>query len=318
VVAELANASVEADAVGAAFTGASYAQYVRTAGVEPVETVTIAHADGQAVGFAIGHWQHDRDEGERALWVRIRVNPEWRDDAIGARLLAHAERSGLVEAEHRPASALPLVFQTRLSETEAWATRVFESAGYRPIRWAHRMVRASLADPPDDELPSGIEARPVRQEDAMQILIACEEAMRDEPLVNPRSLEQLAAVLDDPIEGQLDVWQVAWDGDEVVGGVLGYINAEENEALGRRRGYTESIFTRRPWRGRGIASALIGRNLRLLAARGMTEAALIANANNATGAIGLYERLGFRRQQTEITYERPVEQPEGSATSGSG
>jgi GNAT superfamily N-acetyltransferase len=306
VIADLANVSVDADGVGAAFTGESYAHYVQTAGAEPVDTVTIARADGVPVGFAIGHWQHDRDEGERALWVRIRVNPAWRDDTIGARMLAHAERSSLADAERRPPIALPWVFQTRLSETETWATSVFEAAGYRPIRWAHRMVRPTLDDPPSDELPRGIEARPVRREHAMQVLIACEEAMRDEPLVNPRSEAQLAAALDDPIEGQLDVWQVAWEGDEVVGGVLGYINAEENAGLGRRRGYTESIFTRRPWRGRGIASALIGRNLRLLKARGMTEAALIANANNSTGALGLYERLGFRRTQAEITYERPV------------
>jgi len=122
--------------------------------------------------------------------------------------------------------------------------------------------------------------------------------------------EQMGAQIDDPIEAQLDLWQVAWDGDEVVAGVLGFIDAAENSELGRRRGYTESIFTRRPWRGRGIASSLIARNLRLLEERGMTEAALIVDATSPTGAVELYERMGFRRERTEITFERDVEGPQ--------
>lgn len=81
---------------------------------------------------------------------------------------------------------------------------------------------------------------------------------------------------------------------------------EENEAFGRRRGYTEQIFTRRPWRGRGIATALIGRNLRLLAERGMSEAALNVDAENPTGALALYERVGFRRTRTDLFYQRPA------------
>ena len=60
------------------------------------------------------------------------------------------------------------------------------------------------------------------------------------------------------------------------------------------------------WRGRGVATALIGRNLRLLAERGMTEAALLVDSQNPTGALALYERVGFRRVRTDMFYQRPA------------
>jgi ribosomal protein S18 acetylase RimI-like enzyme len=53
------------------------------------------------------------------------------------------------------------------------------------------------------------------------------------------------------------------------------------------------VFTRRPWRRRGLATALIARSLVVLRERGMTSAALGVDAANASGALGLYEGLGF-------------------------
>ena len=61
-----------------------------------------------------------------------------------------------------------------------------------------------------------------------------------------------------------ELWQVAWDGDEVAGMVLNYIIDEENQTYGRSRGYTSVICTRRPWRRRGLARALLARSLKLL------------------------------------------------------
>jgi Acetyltransferase (GNAT) family. len=169
------------------------------------------------------------------------------------------------------------------------------------------MVRPSLDDPPAEALPPGIDLRPARPEDALSVLQALDEAFLDEPTYAPQTDEQLATWAASPIGGQLDVWQVAWAGDEVVAGVLGYIDEDENRLSGRRRGYTQMIFTRRPWRGRGVASALIGRNLRELARRGMTETALSVDADNPSAALRLYERAGFIRDKVQVIFTRLVE-----------
>ena len=187
------------------------------------------------------------------------------------------------------------------------ARAMFERDGYRPHRWAYDMVRPSLDDIPDVELPAGIDWRPVTDENALQVGFAFDEAMHDHPGWAPLTEEQLLASRSHPLFGQIDVWQVAWDGDEVVAGVLGFINHTENEAMGRTRGYTEAIFTRRPWRKRGIAAALIARNLRLLRERGMTEAALSVDTENPSGALALYRRMGFEVEAELLTLLRPVE-----------
>src|SRR3970282_1470345 len=70
------------------------------------------------------------------------------------------------------------------------------------------------------------------------------------------------------------------DGDQVSGMVLNYINEEENQVYDRRRGYTEDIAVRRPWRRRGLAGALIARSLETLRERGMDEAAPGAGAGD--------------------------------------
>jgi GNAT superfamily N-acetyltransferase len=184
--------------------------------------------------------------------------------------------------------------------------RLLEHDGYAVVRYGFDMVRPTLADPPSPELPPGLEVRPATPETAMQIVRAMAEAMRDQWGFPELTDDDLRAHIHHPIWGQLDVWQVAWDGDEVAGGVLGFINEEENRQFGRKRGYTEAIFTRRPWRGRGVATALIGRNLRLLAERGMTEAALGVDAENPSGALALYEKVGFERRKTALLYQRPA------------
>jgi ribosomal protein S18 acetylase RimI-like enzyme len=86
-----------------------------------------------------------------------------------------------------------------------------------------------------------------------------------------------------------------------------FLHEEENSRLGVRRGWCENISTRAAWRGKGVASALICRALHTLAGRGMTEAALGVDAMNETGALRLYETMGFRAVFREVEWRRPLD-----------
>ena len=68
------------------------------------------------------------------------------------------------------------------------------------------------------------------------------------------------------------------------GQVRTFINEAENEKYNRKRGFTEFISVRRPWRKRGLARALIVRSLQLQKEQGMTESALGADSENISGA----------------------------------
>jgi mycothiol synthase len=305
-MAAIAGACRDVDGLSQSFSPSSFEHYLALQRPDaPGALVTLAEVESQAVGFAYAHFDKDRDGEVRSIWTRCRVVPSWRRMGIGTELLRRAQATGRDHAALQPATNLPLRFETRVYEKEIGTIELLEHAGYEPVRWLFEMVRRSLADLPSEELPAGIEVRPVERADGVKILEARGEATSSDEWYFPTFTPvALAALVDDPIEGQLDVWQVAWDGAEVVAGVLGYIDTDENEVFHRLRGYTESIFTRRPWRGRGIATALIGRNLRLLRDRGMTEAALSVDAGNRTGALRLYERCGFVRDRTEVTYAR--------------
>jgi ribosomal protein S18 acetylase RimI-like enzyme len=87
---------------------------------------------------------------------------------------------------------------------------------------------------------------------------------------------------------------------------MNFVWPEENEELGVARGWLEHISVRRPWRKRGLAGALIADSLQALKARGLTEGALGVDAENPSGALRLYESLGFRRHQTGIAFRKDL------------
>jgi ribosomal protein S18 acetylase RimI-like enzyme len=102
------------------------------------------------------------------------------------------------------------------------------------------------------------------------------------------------------------LWRVAWQGDQVAGMVLSFIDKDENEIYGHKRGYTENICVRRPWRRQGLAKALIALSLIALKERGMTEAGLGVDAENISGALHLYESMGYRVVKTSTIYRKPI------------
>ena len=95
-----------------------------------------------------------------------------------------------------------------------------------------------------------------------------------------------------------ELWFVAWDGGEVAG-----------EVAAVRRGrdvYIESVSVRKGWRGRGLALALLLLEFAALHERGLDDVFLGVDAENATGAVQLYERAGMNVWRHFELYERPV------------
>ncbi len=156
-------------------------------------------------------------------------------------------------------------------------------------------------------MPDGIEVRAVQTEQLLQIWRADIEAFRDHWGGGDDSEEAFRRYQDAP-DFDPSLWVVAWEGDEVVAAVVNTIYAHENEATGSRRGWLDSVFTRRAWRKRGLASALIARSLHVLAARGMDTAMLGVDADNPSGALRLYESFGFAVTERGQAWRKPMEE----------
>ena len=183
---------------------------------------------------------------------------------------------------------------------------ILGTRGFEPYAWSAVMVRPTLAEVPDLALPDDVAVRAVEPDDLRAIWEADVEAFRDHN-------HQVAHVGEDEweqflVESELGtaLWQVAWDDRGVAGQVRTRVVPGESEWRQRRRAWTENISTRRDRRGQGIASALIAASLRQLAEAGFDEAALGVDLDNPTGALAVYERLGYQVVQRHTSYRRPV------------
>jgi GNAT superfamily N-acetyltransferase len=280
---------------------------IRGLGHRPEDTIVLAEAGGGVVGFVrVFDFGRAPDEG-RQLMHSGHVDPAWRGRGIGTALLAAAQSELLRIRAARPDPAGTTAgFHAWVFDRNVSTHRFVESHGYRSLRFVIEMAR-TLDDLPEIALPEGLTTRPVTEADRMPVVRALDAAMHDHRGWPAMSDKMLVDFTNHPMRGQLDVWQVAWAGDRVVGGVLGFIDESENEARGRLRGWTESIFTVRDWRNRGVASAMLARSLRYMRDRGMTEAALTVDTDSLTGAVGLYERHGFREAERLTVFRRDLD-----------
>jgi ribosomal protein S18 acetylase RimI-like enzyme len=171
------------------------------------------------------------------------------------------------------------------------------------------MVRPSLDGVEDVPMPEGLELRPVSPELFPTLWRANREAFRDHWGGSDESEEAMHRFFDQP-DNDPALWLIAWDGEEIAGGVINGISPDENQELGVQRGWLHSVFTRRPWRRRGLARALIAKSMVLLRERGMTSAALGVDADNPLGALGLYEEAGFEVHERFNAWRKPMNEAE--------
>jgi GNAT superfamily N-acetyltransferase len=303
-IVRLINAEFAADAVPEHIELDNQLAWYRhpTDQFNPSRDVTLAEINGQAVGFGFRQWV-DTSDGFREIRVEGRVDPGWRRRGIGSALLAHNEQRARELLAGYPTSR-PLAFGSWSGSTQPADSALLAKNGFSQVRWFFDMERPNLDGIAEVPLPAGLELRPVSDAQVHQIWRADLEAFKDHWGGHDDSEEALQRYLDSP-DHDLSLWLIAWDGDEVAGGVINGIERGENEALGVQRGWLHSVFTRRQWRKRGLATALIANSLALLRERGMTSAVLGVDADNPTGAVGLYERAGFRKSYGSTAWRKP-------------
>lgn len=268
----------------------------------PHLNVKIAENEEHLLGYALVHWFQESD-GNRIYRHIIRVLPNGWQEPILEELLRFAERR-LYQLARRHPSHLPKYYATGVANSDPDQMNFLRRHGYHPVRYFFEMARPLSLPIADLQLPEGIELRQAKPQEYRTILAALDEAFRDHWGHVPLSESEIQWWMESP-QFQPHLWKVAWDGDEVVGMVLNFIDENENKRFKRKRGYTEDICVRQPWRRRGIARTLIAQSLKELIARGMDEAALGVDTNNPNGALSLYQSLGYDviKQHTSLRKE---------------
>ena len=278
--------------------------YAHLVNCDPYQDMLFAEVKDEVIGYARVFWNEEESPKARIYYHFFKLVPAWRGKGIEEVMLRWCEER-LVQIASAHPKDMECWFSCEATEFQLALVELLTANGYQPVRYFTLMSRL-LDEIPSVELPQGMDVRPVLPQQEYQIWQASNEAFRDHwGYVEPKDEE--FQEWKNSRWFQPELWQVAWEGDEIVGQVQNYIDAEENQHFNRKRGWTEGISVRRPWRGKGVAKALIVRSMHMHKAMGMTEVALGVDTNNPNGALQLYEGLGYRSYKKMVVYRKPLD-----------
>ena len=174
------------------------------------------------------------------------------------------------------------------------------SRGFAQVR-TFRHLQIDLAslpldpgDPPDGIAIGGIEP----ERDLRRIHAIFVEAFSEEWGYRPITFEEWVGNEVEVPSFDPGLWLLATAGNEAVGALTGVVWGD--------RGWVGELGVLAPWRGRGIASALLQRAFATFASRGLPRVMLNVDSENSTGAVRLYEGVGMRTARAWHVYEKRV------------
>ena len=259
----------------------------------------LAELDGQPAGSANAHIDRKANEAHGGL-VGPCVLPEFRRRGVGT-ALAQAVFASLKD---RGKSQVQLWHR----DTPAWVAFAAR-LGFRCIRVFHTMARdlvsvprgvgecqeARLVDLPDGDATIQLQNRLMN------------EAFREHFDYRALTIDETRHIYFATRErGEwLFTLLARWEDEPV-----GFLVAGSDPAVAKRRGRNVGglyiLGVLKPFRNRGIAKALLIAGMERLQKRGMSEAELGVDTENATGALHLYELLGFKTTRRRLTQMREL------------
>ena len=262
-------------------------------------------ANGHVVAF-VRTFLNPQPEDEHRCWLWFESHPDHRRPGLEEALLNWAEaraRQRLAAAD----SALPKRMRYGLQDNLVSRIALLERRGYSAVRYFYRM-RRDLREPiPDRPLPDGIALRTYEPALSRPALDAFNEAFRDHWSFEPISPDDWQMFFLQRSTFRPDLTYLAMEDDQVAGLSFNAISPEENARSGIHEGWVAELAVRRPWRKRGIATALLCETMRAFKAEGLRYATLGVDTQNPTGALGLYERLGFKPVRRFVQLEKRAE-----------
>jgi GNAT superfamily N-acetyltransferase len=236
----------------------------------------VAEADGRIVGYAALDTSHELEH--------VANDPE-----VGDALLARAER----RARGRGFATITLTSVDEDGPLRALVAR----NDFTPHLEILRMWRALNGDLPEPHWPDGVALRsydPADAEGVHELLDDAYGGWDDDFIVLPHDDWLARMTGDDDFDPAF--WLLAGREGELVGCALNWKPFQQ-------RGWVKDLVVRADERGAGLATALLHEGFRRSAALGATQVGLKVVAGNPTGAVQLYERVGFatdRRYQISL------------------
>ncbi len=253
-----------------------------------------AYDGGELVAWS-GYLAQAPQDGGRRIQVMGDVHPahigRGLGTLMGARALDAARDRHVIDG-----GGLPATYVTRMAAGRADQADLLRALGYRPERYRFTMVAALDGL----EIPAisheGYDLVPFDPADSELLRVAHEAAFADYPVPS--------AMASDVWDGFMIRARHARHGlsswlRNRSGAVAAYLFTHEYAVplsgnTDGRETYVPYLGTLPEHRGRGLASALMSHTLSAAREQGVARMSLEVDAHNPTGALGFYERAGFR------------------------
>ena len=231
------------------------------------------------------------------------IHPGWRGRGIGGRLLDWAEAAAVPLHQERYPS-LPLSLSGSCLASNATAVALYAAHGYHPVRWFHRMMRDLSAPLPSVPGPDGMDILGFTPERSADAKLIRDEAFRDHWGSVETSAEGWAHFTGTSVfRPEFSV--LAYSGGQPGLVICHEYDAPEGVEEGRDL-HLALVGTLRSYRKRGIASALMVRAMAKARDAGFATASLGVDADSPTGAVGVYEHVGFAVDHTAVTQAKTL------------
>jgi mycothiol synthase len=245
-----------------------------------------------------GAWHETADELNRA-YGEVHSHPDWRepvfmDEVVQASVQALGE---LIER--------PVEFRIGGTGSQDWKHGGLERAGFAVDRYYFRMSARVDRNLPEPVIPEGFVIRPLSGESEIDEWVETFNAAYTDHHDPPTTtIEEKRRRLTEA--GYLpDADLVVVDGDGRFVGIGR--NSVEKLADGGEKPWVNSIALRSDARGRGLGRALLLASMTALRDAGYQQVHLSVDSDNQSGALQLYESVGFRVDSRMIVYMRVVE-----------
>lgn len=260
--------------------------------------------EGELAAMVRSLTNHQPQPAEEALaFLDIYVHPRWRTPALADDVLAWAEQRTRERLAVRPT---PHLLRAGFRDTSTHFLDALARCGFAPVRYFYRMSRDLTQPIPAAPLPAGLELRPYRPEDNATLRATFNATFGDHwGHIDITEDDWNLFYLKNPnIHWELSL--LAWAGETLAAHSFNYVFAEDNARRGVKAAQIGQLGTRREFRKQGLASALLCESMRRFRAAGYDTATLGVDAENPTGALGLYEALGFVVNQRSTVMQKEL------------
>jgi GNAT superfamily N-acetyltransferase len=197
--------------------------------------------------------------------------------------------------------------QLNASSAHEPTRRLLERQGLNPIRYSLLMVTDLDETPPDPRWPDGLVVRTYQDDSDLEVFCrTVDETFQDHWGHVESPIEDVVQRWQHRIENgkniDLSLWFLVVDDDEVTAVARCDPHVGDNLTMG----LVDVLGVRRPWRRKGLGTALLHHIFGEFYRRGHKQVSLGVDADSLTGATRLYEKAGMRVVQQVARYEKEL------------